>query len=49
MLDWNKPSIEYYKRQGAFDLTEKIGLLSFRLERAGMEKFVVAGSESFVL
>ena len=40
VLDWNKPSIEYYKRQGAVDLTEKEGWLSFRMDKAGMVEFV---------
>ncbi|KAJ8303819.1 hypothetical protein KUTeg_018612 [Tegillarca granosa] len=25
VVDWNKPSIEFYKSQGGFDLTEKEG------------------------
>ncbi len=39
VLDWNKPSIEFYKRRGAVDLTGKEGWLAFRLDREAMEKF----------
>merc|ERR1711894_239922 len=39
-LDWNKPSIEFYKSKGAIDLTETEGWLSFRLTREQMESFV---------
>ena len=38
-LDWNKPSIEFYKRMGAVDLTEKEGWLSFRLKKSEMDAF----------
>ena len=40
VLNWNKPSIQYYKSQGAIDLTEKEGWLSFRMDKAGMGEFV---------
>ena len=40
VLDWNKPSIEFYKSKGGIDLTEKEGWLSFRLTRSAMEAFV---------
>lgn len=40
VLDWNKPSIDYYKRQGAVDLSEKEGWLSFRMTKNKMEEFV---------
>ena len=40
VLNWNKPSIQYYKSQGAIDLTEKEGWLSFRMDKAGMAEFV---------
>ena len=39
VLNWNKQSIEYYKSQGAIDLTEKEGWLSFRMDKAGMVEF----------
>lgn len=38
-LDWNKPSIEFYKRMGAIDLTETEGWLSFRLRKQEMKDF----------
>ena len=40
MLNWNEPGIEYYKRQGAVNLTEKEGWLAFRMDKTAMEKFV---------
>ena len=40
VLDWNKPSIDFYKSKGGIDLTEKEGWLSFRLTRSAMEAFV---------
>ena len=39
VLDWNKPSIEFYKAKGAVDLTEKEGWLTFRMEDEAMKKF----------
>ena len=39
-LDWNKPSINFYKKKGAIDLSESGGYKSFRMEREVMEKFV---------
>ncbi|XP_023323958.1 diamine acetyltransferase 2-like [Eurytemora carolleeae] len=40
VLDWNKPSIKYYKRQGAVDLSAAEGWLMFRMNRKEMETFV---------
>ena len=40
VLDWNTPSIEYYKRQGAVDLSTKEGWLCFRMNKDVMERFV---------
>ena len=40
VLDWNTPSIEYYKRQGAVDLSDKEGWKSFRMTKGVMEDFV---------
>ena len=40
VLDWNKPSIEFYKSKGAVDLSGAEGWLAFRLHKAEMEKFV---------
>ena len=40
VLDWNKPSIEFYKQCGAIDLTGKEGWLSFRMEHEAMKNFV---------
>ena len=40
VLDWNEPSIEYYKRQGAVDLSEKEGWKCFRMNKNVMEEFV---------
>jgi len=40
VLDWNLPSIEYYKRQGAVDLSEKEGWKCFRMTKQVMEQFV---------
>ena len=39
-LDWNKPSIEFYKSKGATNLSETEGWLSFRLNKEQMESFV---------
>lgn len=39
VLDWNKPSIEFYKRNGAADLTAKDGWLAFRMVKQDMIKF----------
>ncbi|XP_028654163.1 diamine acetyltransferase 1-like isoform X1 [Erpetoichthys calabaricus] len=38
VLNWNKPSIEFYKSHGALDLTEKEGWHAMRFEVAAMEK-----------
>ena len=40
VLDWNKPSIEFYKSKGAVDLSGAEGWLAFRLHQSEMEKFV---------
>ncbi len=40
MLDWNKPSIEFYKSLGAVDLTGKEGWLAFRMNKEVMQEFV---------
>jgi diamine N-acetyltransferase len=40
VLDWNKPSIDYYKRQGAKDISESEGWLSFRMTHDAMKAFV---------
>lgn len=40
VLDWNTPSIEYYKRQGAVDLSTAEGWLCFRMNKDVMERFV---------
>jgi len=40
VLDWNTPSIEFYKRQGAVDLSEKEGWKCFRMNKNVMEEFV---------
>ena len=40
VLDWNKPSIEFYKSKGAVDLSGAEGWLAFRLHKPEMEKFV---------
>ena len=39
VLDWNKPSIEFYKLKGAVDLSAKEGWLAFRMEEDVMKKF----------
>lgn len=38
MLGWNKSSIDYYKRQDAFDLTEVKDWHMFRLTGSAIEK-----------
>lgn len=38
VLNWNKPSIEFYKSLGANDLTAKEGWHSFRINRAEIER-----------
>eukprot|EP00092_Neocalanus_flemingeri_P013419 GFUD01014468.1.p1 GENE.GFUD01014468.1~~GFUD01014468.1.p1 ORF type:complete len:162 (+),score=47.98 GFUD01014468.1:55-540(+) len=40
VLDWNTPSIEYYKRKGAVDLSTAEGWLCFRMNKDEMERFV---------
>ena len=39
VLDWNKPAIDFYKLNGATDLSEKEGWLSFRMNQSQMKKF----------
>ncbi|XP_076435627.1 diamine acetyltransferase 1-like [Babylonia areolata] len=41
-LNWNQPSIAYYKRRGARDVTTKEGWLLFRLEKSAMESFLTS-------
>ncbi|XP_046457044.1 thialysine N-epsilon-acetyltransferase-like isoform X2 [Daphnia pulex] len=38
VLNWNLPSIEFYKSLGALDLTEKEGWHCFRMNRCEMEQ-----------
>lgn len=38
VLNWNKPSIDFYKSLGAVDLTKQEGWHSFRLTRQFFEK-----------
>ena len=38
VLNWNLPSIEFYKSLGAVDLTEKEGWHCFRINRPGIEQ-----------
>jgi len=38
VLNWNKPSIDFYKSLGAVDLTSEEGWHSFRLNREFIEK-----------
>ena len=38
MLGWNTPSIDYYKRQGAVDLTDVEDWHLFRLTGGAIEK-----------
>jgi len=40
VLDWNKPSIEFYEKAGAVDLSAKEGWLSFRMVEEKMKEFV---------
>ena len=39
VLDWNKPSIEFYKKHGAVDLSEAEGWLAFRMNHHEMKLF----------
>jgi len=43
VLNWNQPSIDYYKRQGAWDISEREGWLAFRMTEENMKKFVKKG------
>jgi len=43
VLDWNKPSIDYYKRQGATDISESEGWLAFRMTHDAMKAFSKKG------
>ncbi len=43
VLDWNRPSIDFYRARGAVDLTGKEGWLAFRMDREAMEKFAKEG------
>jgi len=42
VLDWNKPSIEFYKKHGAVDLSAAEGWLNFRMNKQVMQNFVAA-------
>ena len=39
VLDWNAPSIDFYKRQGAVDLSGAEGWLAFRMNHQEMKNF----------
>lgn len=39
VLGWNVPSIEFYKKKGAFDLTEKEDWHLFRMNKEQMAEF----------
>ena len=39
VLDWNTPSIEFYKKHGAIDLNEAEGWLAFRMNHHEMKLF----------
>ncbi len=39
VLNWNTPSIDFYKRMGAVDHTAKDGWLAFRMEEESMKNF----------
>ena len=40
VFDWNQPSIDFYKRRGAVDLTNTDGKLLFQMNREQMQVFV---------
>jgi hypothetical protein len=40
VLDWNKPSIDFYHSVGAENYTKKEGWFKFKLGREAMENFV---------
>jgi len=40
VLDWNLPSIEFYKRRGATNLTHEDGKLIFQMNTEAMIRFV---------
>lgn len=40
VLDWNKNSIEYYKRKGSIDMTQLEGWHLFRMQKREMEELV---------
>ena len=44
VLDWNAPSIDFYKRQGAVDLSGAEGWLSFRMNHQEMKNFCSSNS-----
>merc|ERR1712156_585706 len=44
VLDWNSPSIDFYKSQGAIDRTGTEGWLSFRMNHQEMKKFCSSDS-----
>ena len=39
-LDWNKPSIDFYERNGAKNYSEAEGWLDIRMDKSAMEDFV---------
>merc|ERR1712037_274478 len=40
VLDWNLPSIEFYKRRGAANLTHEDGKLIFQMNTEAIQRFV---------
>jgi hypothetical protein len=40
VLDWNKPSIDFYERAGAVNLSAAEGWLSFRMDQPAMQTFL---------
>ncbi|XP_076435422.1 thialysine N-epsilon-acetyltransferase-like [Babylonia areolata] len=44
VVDWNKSSIDLYKRRGCMDMTEKEGWLLYRMEKDAMEKLIAETS-----
>ncbi|XP_076436910.1 diamine acetyltransferase 1-like [Babylonia areolata] len=42
VYNWNQPSIDYYKRRGARDVTTEAGQLLFRLKKSAMESFLTS-------
>jgi len=42
VLNWNKPSIDFYKSLGAHDLTQSEGWHCFRIHRKEIEKLATS-------